>query len=329
MQRATERAEVFFLAPRPLGVVTSVTPLALPSRKIWRALAALVLPLAACSPPRSEAKLQVELELMASCPFAAELLSGLLPALDALAEHVHVEVSYVGRMEGGRPSSMYGTPELGRATEALCAKELGGTRAWKSYVRCTLGNDPATGCTERTGLDQVALESCARGTQGAQLLAQAYTRAEQKGITASPTLKLDGVRSAGSRAAASLARALCASPATRHEPYCVALPAPTPVKVTVIDDRPCADAACAHDPVLGFVRANLPAARLERLSSRDADGARLIAAARVESLPVAVFDLALKKEAELYRKLQPWLTELPDGRGLVLELAGRGPAQPL
>ena len=293
-----------------------------------RALLALALSLlmsASCRPAeRASPKLQLDLYLMASCPFAQDMLRGLLPTLAGLEPHVALSVHYIGKVgPQGELSSMYGPKEVASALRAVCALELGGTSAWRKLTSCELAKKSAADCQADTGIAAGSFAACLSDGTGARLLARSFESSETAQVSESPTLHVAGKRYDSGRTARVLAHRLCAQPATEHTPYCVGLPGPVAAHVTLIGDRRCPKTRCDDTAFRNFAQKNLIDARLDTLDFSDARARALLARAGVTTLPVAVFDASLESDSELYEKLRPHLKTLPDGGGYLLTLGSQ------
>jgi hypothetical protein len=281
-------------------------------------------------------KLKLDLYLMATCPFASELLAGLVPVVAGLGEQAELGVHYIGTTTGEELSSIYGSGDLAAAADDLCALEQGGTDAWLSSVcgRIAAQAEPdselARTCAQVGSPAHGSGKRCASTEQGRRLVRASFSRSAAAGIAASPTLFVDGVKYDGGRRQHFVAQAVCRAPGGRDAPYCAALPKPAPIRVTVLTDRRCQAARCDTSRIKEFVAKSIVGAQLTELDWQEARARELFDGVGASALPVVIFAPELGADVASKARLErAGMKPLHQASGYVLDLGGGwNPHQP-
>jgi hypothetical protein len=140
-----------------------------------------------CRPERAGT---LQLFIMSQCPYAATAVEALDPVLRRLRSVAQPEIHFVVTDQGGELQSMHGAGELAEDRRMACAQKRWAKRA-PAYLRCRMKElreaGPWEPCARQAGLDPLALQACADGKEGEQLLRQDSSLCRSLGIGASPT----------------------------------------------------------------------------------------------------------------------------------------------
>lgn len=280
-----------------------------------------------------DARVRVELYVMSLCPFGVQAGNGLLPTAKKYEKQIDLRLGFIVSAEPGAPGqppkfrALGGEPEVRENIRQLCAKELAPKRYFdyilernKDY-RSQDWRTPA----KAVGLDPAALERCADGPQGRDLLINNIPAAQERQATASPTIYIDGasyvggrtpeafewviceaLKAKGSKLPASCEQALAgpkpAALAAGGGPGCgdgadgggAAAQAPTVFDIQVVQESACK--ACAPT-LLAALKGLHPGAAIKTLDSGSKEGKALIAKHRARTLPLYVLDRKVESES--------------------------------
>ena len=278
-------------------------------------------PVASGPPPSHVARLEVF--VMSKCPYGVQVEAALGPVVQQLGNGLDLHIGYIGQNEGGKLTSMHGASEVAGDIAQLCAADQAPEKGL-DLIHCQNEDMKAVdtnwkGCAERLGLDAAALETCLNGEEGQQLLAASFQAAEEKKATGSPTLFLDGQPYRGGRKTSDLMRAICATYAADAPAACNDIPIPPPVAVTFLTDARCKE--CDLRKLESKLKGTFGGLVVTQLDYSSPDGQALFAQLQsadpaFKTLPAALFDASVEKDAEGYQAVSKFLTPLGDWRSL-------------
>jgi 2-hydroxychromene-2-carboxylate isomerase len=157
-------------------------------------------------------------------------------------------------------------------------------------------------CASQVGLALGPLRSCMQSGQGAQLLADSYQRAADKGIKASPTILLGAAPYLGRRTADSLVRAICEQFPAARPAVCLSLPQLPTVRAVILSDRRCKQ--CDGARLDAMVRNRVANPQVRFVDYAEPEGRQLYDALRPGPLPVLLFDASLEADAEAFKAFE-------------------------
>lgn len=283
------------MTPRSLGISALLLTAACASSAPREEAPVASSPVASTDATSDGAARPVELELwaMSQCPYAISFEDTLLQVASTLGSSVSLRVQFIGVVEDGALESMHGPEEVAGDMAQLCAQQHGGR--WLELASCQ-NEDPdlvATNwkpCAERLGLPVAAIAKCIASDEGRSLLRASFERAQQLGISGSPTVLINGARYEGARRPISVARALCEAQVADKAPVCATIPPIPEVKVTLLEDTRCAECQGGLEEA---VRNRIEKPLLSSVDYDTPSGRELYAAIGGGLLPALVFDASL------------------------------------
>src|SRR3989338_2015356 len=171
----------------------------------------------------NENAVPVEMYVMSQCPYGTQVEDAIKPVLDELKGNVNFNLEFIGNDQGGTLVSLHGDPEVRGDKVQLCAKKYNPDKYMDMIIcmnkdaRAIPGN--WEGCS--TGLDVEKIRTCYDGQEGDQLLRESFKKAEEKGVSGSPTIYINGNQYQGNRDGLSFKRAICQGSSI---PECAAVP---------------------------------------------------------------------------------------------------------
>lgn len=148
--------------------------------------------------PKSE-KPKVELFVMSFCPYGNVAEDTMLPVYNLLKDKVEWKIHYIVSVSGDAVDSLHGQPEVDQNVREACVlKNYGMDKLWgfMTYVNENCGSDGS--CWEAAalanGIDTNVIETCAN-EDGLDLMKAEATASGEAGVSASPTLIINGVES--------------------------------------------------------------------------------------------------------------------------------------
>jgi len=126
---------------------------------------------------------------MSDCPYGKEAVKALKDVKNNF-NNLDFEIHYIASEQGDGFNSLHGTYEADEDIVQLCTHKHS-PDVWFNYTYCRSvegikGNDWHN-CATQTGVDVNAVETCAKGDEGANLLREDIKIANGLGIGASPT----------------------------------------------------------------------------------------------------------------------------------------------
>jgi hypothetical protein len=148
--------------------------------------------------PKSE-KPVVELFVMSFCPFGNKAEDTMLPVYELLKDNVEWNVHYIVSASGDKISSLHGQPETDQNIRELCVlNEYGQDLFWDFmvYVNGNCGRDGS--CwkegANKLGINVNKIETCFNN-DGLSMMKSEAGISKDKGVSGSPTLIINGVKS--------------------------------------------------------------------------------------------------------------------------------------
>jgi glutaredoxin len=185
-----------------------------------------VTPVPTTTPPPTLVKSAVptvDLYVMSFCPYGVQAENSMAPVVNLLQKKADITVRYIASVNGdtiNSVSSLHGLNEAKEDVRQLCIAKYYPESFW-SYL--TKVNDQCyplamnetaldacwKGAATGLGMNVTTIESCAYGQEGIELLRSDATLAKQGGITASPSLFINGQKYMGTRSADAFKVAIC------------------------------------------------------------------------------------------------------------------------
>ncbi len=190
-----------------------------------------------CMPKKD--KPEVEIFVMAYCPFGTQIEKGILPVLKLLGDKIDFNMRFCSY-------AMHGKKELDEQTLQYCIQKEYNDK-YMDYLACFLKDEKTDDCLKEVGLDG-KLDSCITETDAEFKITEKFNDEstwsggrfplfdvdkelnEKYGITGSPGLVINGVTAKSGRDPASLLNAICTGfknkPAECNEKLSSANPSP-------------------------------------------------------------------------------------------------------
>ncbi len=162
-------------------------------------------------------KPNVELFVMAYCPYGTQIEKGILPVIDLLGDKINFELKFVNY-------AMHGEKEVNENLRQHCIQEEQNDK-FISYLKCFLKNSDSPTCLKETNVDTDKLNACTTATdtkfsvtenlnnkQGpfpAFLINDADNK--KYGVKGSPTLVINAQQANSARDAESLLQTICSA----------------------------------------------------------------------------------------------------------------------
>jgi hypothetical protein len=144
-------------------------------------------------------KPKVELFVMGFCPYGNMAENTMLPVYNLLKNKVDWKIYYIVSISGSTVNSLHGQPEVDEDEREACVLSEYGLDKWWNftiYVNNKCGRDGA--CWEeaanQAGLDVNKIKDCVN-KKGLDLMKASESATQSAGVTGSPTLIINGVKS--------------------------------------------------------------------------------------------------------------------------------------
>ncbi|MCU0661129.1 MAG: hypothetical protein MUC50_02250 [Myxococcota bacterium] len=272
-------------------------------------------------------KVALTFHIMSKCPFGVKVVEAVLPVMEKMGDRVDLKIEYIGKEKDGALTSMHGETEVQGNILQLCAKATGDQKQWLDFLKCQFTGDWRKipegweQCATTAKLDQAKMKACYEGEEGKTLLRASFKASEDARATGSPTIFLAGNEPyRGGRADTSFARALCQKMVEPKAPYCVQVPAPPKVPVTVIADKRCTGRSCDSERFLSFVQNTFEGAEVKKLDWAEPDAQTLFGKTGQQYLPIAIFGKDIEKEEAGFNRLKRRLVKVEGGEDYVYPL---------
>lgn len=248
--------------------------------------------------------LEIDMFLLDDCPFANEMLEGLLPATSALQDSVSFRVHTIGRSTRSDNDKILG-----------CAQKHLSSELFSSFLRCKV--DSKTFGELESCVQDDRVRTCAAGPESDKILAADSKLAASRAVSASPTLLLNGERYSGGRTEDFLAKAVC-DRVNQPASYCSERPTAPIVRATIVFDSRCRVNGCKGNGLEGFLRYNLLGLDLKRIDVNPSVSTKSLKYSDIpqEQLPGVVFDQSIHQTPAFLARLKSHLFARPDGEYL-------------
>jgi len=163
---------------------------------------------------------QVELFVMSFCPFGTQAEELLKPVVDLLKEKADFRVRYIVSISNGSVSSLHGEYEANEDLRQICIQYKEAEKFWDYLMRFNSecrqyagDNEAVKNCSvevmQELDIDFEAILECAEGKEGLDYLDIDESIASAYGISASPTLVVNGMIYSGERSPEAYKKAVC------------------------------------------------------------------------------------------------------------------------
>jgi hypothetical protein len=167
----------------------------------------------------------VDLYVMAFCPYGTQAETIMSPVVDLLKSKADIQIRYITTISGstvGSVNSLHGPAEAKEDLRQVCINKYYPEMYW-SYLKTfnekcypQWGNATMlSSCRKNTdanlSFDSTKINTCAAGAEGIDLLKADETAAGKYGVSASPTLVINGIKYSGARTAEAYKQAICNS----------------------------------------------------------------------------------------------------------------------
>lgn len=268
---------------------------------------------------------KVDLFVMSQCPYGVQAVNGFKDAVAGLGADLDLHVNYIGQTSpNGDLTAMHGPNEVAGNMAQVCAMQY--SAKWFDFILCQNKNykDVASNwvaCGEEVGIPADKMKSCMEGTQGKELLATSYKKAQEAGARGSPTILLNGAKYEGGRKPTDFFRAVCNAYGEKKPAACNSIPEAPKVNVTVVSDKRCAE--CDTKRMMGQIQQKVGNPVVKTLDYSDAEGKKLVDAAKPVNLPAIFFDSTLDADKDATQAFARGLK--PAGDFKVMAMGGWNP----
>ena len=140
---------------------------------------------------RKEIANKLDVFVMSQCPYGVRALDAMKEVLDNFESKIDFDVHFVGNIQGGKPTSMHGQPEVDENIREICAiKYYSKKYKYMDYILCRNKNIRSAdwqACTGDNGISTAKIEKCFSSGEGEKLLLEDLEIALGLGFGASPT----------------------------------------------------------------------------------------------------------------------------------------------
>ncbi|MEF8847064.1 MAG: hypothetical protein V5A57_01380 [Candidatus Paceibacterota bacterium] len=142
---------------------------------------------------------KVELFVQSFCPYGNQAENTMKPVYELLGDKVDWNVNFIASEQNGSFDSLHGAKEVTQDKRELCVIENQGLSKWFDFATYVNENCGSEGnCWEdaisNAGLNTASVTSCVEGS-GADYLSEDASVTSERGVSASPTLFINGVES--------------------------------------------------------------------------------------------------------------------------------------
>lgn len=156
----------------------------------------------------------VELFVMSKCPFGVNSEILISKVKDLLGNKFNLKIYYIARENtDGTFSSLHGQEEVDENMRQICIAKYYPSKLMQ-YLKC-INKDYVHAdkkweiCAEENYLDVDKVEECWKSTEGKNLLRQNIKISNERKITVSPTIFINGIYYQGYRTAEAIKNAIC------------------------------------------------------------------------------------------------------------------------
>jgi predicted DsbA family dithiol-disulfide isomerase len=254
----------------------------------------------------ADAKASLELFVMSQCPFGTQAETLAKPAIEKFGKDLNFSIHFIATESASGFTSLHGQPEVDENLRQVCIIKKTPEKFF-DYVSCINEDYQRAGsiwrdCAAKAGLDSNAINSCATGDEGKQLLRENIKRSNELDIGSSPTYYINGEPFEGGRDERALTRGVCqASPELS---LCKSLPPEPQVNMIIVNDASCA--SCNPAGVVSQLKAYFYNLSTRTVDYASPEGAALVKQFGITSVPAFVFDSSIEKH-EVFNDFQRYL----------------------
>lgn len=137
----------------------------------------------------------LEAFVVSYCPYGTQMQGVLANVVSGVPDLTKsIKVRYIGQVTNGTIRSMHGPTEAAENLRQICIREEQPDAYWK-YVACFLNSSSSAECLTAAGVDVAKLDTCTSSQgKGLSYAQDDFSRADSYGVSASPTLILNGVK---------------------------------------------------------------------------------------------------------------------------------------
>jgi len=166
-----------------------------------------------CDSVEKIAKPVVELFVMSQCPYGTIAEDAMYPVYKLLKDDMDFRLYFIASETEDGFSSLHGQPEVDEDLRQVCIINKYPDKYF-SYIQCVNENyqNPASvweSCAEEFDIDVAEITACYQGDEGAGLLSENIQKADEYGVTGSPTMFINGVKYSGQRTPQLFQGAVC------------------------------------------------------------------------------------------------------------------------
>ncbi|MGB9749193.1 MAG: DsbA family protein [Candidatus Woesearchaeota archaeon] len=272
-------------------------------------------------------KSEVDIYVMSMCPYGAQALNGLIPAvkeLNSKIREVKLNVYFIASEQNGVFSSLHGEEEVKEDLRQVCVIKYY-PKNWQDYVYCIAQNYYASNkapkdvwqeCAKNNKIDVKKIEKCANSEEGKKLLSESIKKSEEAQAQGSPTIYINGNLYYGGRDILSFKRAICTN-SNNSLSECANIPKPKRTNMIVLNDNRCKE--CDVTQLVQSLESLFYNLNTTYLDYSSEEGKKLYNDLQVIYLPAIIFDDSVK-EGEGYSTVQRYLTTLNDNKHYLLRI---------
>ena len=141
----------------------------------------------------------VELFVMSFCPFGNRAENTMYPVYKLLKDKVDWKIYYIVSVSDNTVSSLHGQPEVDEDEREACVLSEYGLEKWWEFTvyvnnKCGSRGECWEEAANQTGLDVNKIKDCVN-KKGLELMKESASATNKAGVTGSPTLIINGVKS--------------------------------------------------------------------------------------------------------------------------------------
>jgi len=166
-----------------------------------------------CDSVEKNTKPVVELFVMSQCPFGTISQNAMYPVYKLLKDNMDFKLYFIATETDNGFSSLHGQPEVDEDIRQVCIINKYPDNYF-SYIQCVNEDyqnvgDVWEGCAEEFDIDVTEITKCYQSDEGAELFSENIQKAEEYGVTGSPTMFINGERYVGQRTPQLFQEAVC------------------------------------------------------------------------------------------------------------------------
>ncbi|MBR9676794.1 hypothetical protein GOV04_01520 [Candidatus Woesearchaeota archaeon] len=274
-------------------------------------------------PTTSSNVVDVEFFIMSQCPYGTQVENAFAPVLEEFGSSINFNLGFIGKVnDDGSLQSLHGQKEIDGNRIQACAQELQPEKLM-DLVLCMNENagtipDNWQSCAKRENLDEKALQECYAGTQGQNLILDAFTQSVERQVTGSPTMYFNGVLYGGARDTAAFKLEICNQLNFKHS-KCDSIQKPVEVELTILNSEDCT--SCNPAQVVGASKQFFPGVTLKEVDASTKEGKALIEKYDLKLAPAYIFDSTITQTAtwKSNEQLKNAFVDLGDGNYRIMD----------